>query len=91
LIVRVTEITREEGRMNLTIRPVTPDQWPALEDLFGENGASGGCWCMYWRIGRAYRDRPREKNKVAFREIVMRGPRRACSPLTASSRLAGVS
>jgi GNAT superfamily N-acetyltransferase len=60
--------------MKLTIRPVTPDQWPALEDLFGENGASGGCWCMYWRIGRAYRDRPREENKVAFREIVMRGP-----------------
>jgi hypothetical protein len=32
--------------MKLTIRPLTPDLWPALEDLFGENGAAGGCWCM---------------------------------------------
>ncbi len=60
--------------MKLTIRPLTPDLWPALEDLFGKNGASNGCWCMYWRIGSAYRKRPREKNKAAFREVVKRGP-----------------
>jgi hypothetical protein len=35
----------------LTDRLLTPDLWPALEDLFGESGAVGGCWCMYWRIG----------------------------------------
>jgi hypothetical protein len=28
--------------MKRTIRPLTPDLWPALEDLFGENGAVGG-------------------------------------------------
>ena len=43
--------------MKLIIRPLTPDLWPALEDLFGENAAVGDCWCMYWRIGRAYRNR----------------------------------
>jgi GNAT superfamily N-acetyltransferase len=58
----------------LTIRPLTPDLWPALEDLFGGNGACNGCWCMYGRIGSAYRKRPREKNKAAFREVVKRGP-----------------
>jgi GNAT superfamily N-acetyltransferase len=63
-----------EGSMKLTVRPLTPDLWPALEDLFGENGAVGGCWCMYWRIGRAYRQRPREENRAAFREVVKRGP-----------------
>ena len=36
--------------MKLTIRPLTPDLWPAFEDLFGENGAVGGCSSMYWRI-----------------------------------------
>jgi CRISPR-associated endonuclease Cas1 len=46
--------------MKLTTRPLTPDLWPAFEDLFGENGAVGGCWCMYWRIGRAYRKKPRD-------------------------------
>jgi hypothetical protein len=41
--------------MRLTVRPLTPDLWPALEDLFGKNGACNGCWCMYFRIGSAYR------------------------------------
>jgi GNAT superfamily N-acetyltransferase len=59
--------------MKLTIRPLTPDLWPALEDLFGANGACNGCWCMYWRIGAAYRQ-ARERNKAAFREVVKRGP-----------------
>ena len=60
--------------MRLTIRPLTPDLWPALEDLFDERGACNGCWCMYWRIGSAYRKRPREQNRAALREVVKRGP-----------------
>lgn len=60
--------------LDLTIRPLTPDLWYALEDLFGEHGAVNGCWCMYWRIGSAYRKRPREENKAAFRELVENGP-----------------
>jgi GNAT superfamily N-acetyltransferase len=58
----------------LEIRPLTPELWPALEDLFGKHGACNGCWCMYWRIGSAYHKRPREENRVAFRKIVKRGP-----------------
>jgi GNAT superfamily N-acetyltransferase len=60
--------------MKLEIHPLTPDLWPALEDLFGQNGACNGCWCMYWRIGAAYRKRSREKNRAAFRRIVKSGP-----------------
>jgi GNAT superfamily N-acetyltransferase len=60
--------------LKLVIRPLTPDLWPALEDLFGESGAVGGCWCMYWRIGRAYRRNPRAENKTAFRDVVSRDP-----------------
>jgi GNAT superfamily N-acetyltransferase len=63
-----------KSSVKLTIRLLTPDLWPALEDLFGKNGACNGCWCMYWRIGSAYRQRPREQNKAAFREAVERGP-----------------
>jgi GNAT superfamily N-acetyltransferase len=58
----------------LTISPLTPELWPAFEDLFGKQGACNGCWCMYWRIGRAYAEHPREENKAAFRRIVKRGP-----------------
>jgi len=60
--------------MQLKIRPLTPELWPALEDLFGTKGACNGCWCMYCRIGSAYRKRSNEKNKIAFREIVKGGP-----------------
>lgn len=49
--------------MQLTIKPLTSSRWPALEDLFGPSGASNGCWCMYWRIGPRYKDRPREQNR----------------------------
>jgi hypothetical protein len=68
---------RTAGKANvkkLTIRPLTPAQWPALEDLFGPNGACNGCWCMYWRVGSEYRQRSRDRNKAAFRQIVRRGP-----------------
>jgi hypothetical protein len=59
--------------MQLTIRPLTPDLWTALEDLFGKGGASNGCWRMYWRIGSEYHQRARQKNRSAFRKIVKRG------------------
>ena len=59
--------------MKLTVRPLTPDLWPALEDLFGKSGASNGCWCMYWRLGGAYREAPRGANREALRQIVNRG------------------
>lgn len=60
--------------MQLTIRPLTPDLWPDLEDLFGTKGACNGCWCMYCRIGSRYRRQPAAKNKAAFRAIVKDGP-----------------
>ena len=60
--------------MTFTTRPLTPDLWPVFEDLFGKQGACNGCWCMYWRLGSAYHKRPRELNKMDFREIVKRGP-----------------
>jgi GNAT superfamily N-acetyltransferase len=54
--------------MDLTIHPLTPAMWPALEELFGEKGACHGCWCMYWRIGNEYTNRPAEQNKAAQHE-----------------------
>ena len=60
--------------MKLTIRPLTHDLWPALEDLFGTRGACNGCWCMYWRIGSAYRRRPSDANRRDFRAVVRRNP-----------------
>jgi len=59
--------------MDFTVRPATSAQWLALEDLFGRPGASNGCWCMYWRIGPRYRDRPRADNKEDLRRLAASG------------------
>ena len=59
--------------MHLRISPLTSEQWPAFADLFGTAGASNGCWCMYWRIGPRYRDRPREDNKHDLERLAASG------------------
>jgi GNAT superfamily N-acetyltransferase len=60
--------------MKTVVHPLTAGLWPAFEDLFGARGACNGCWCMYWRIGPAYRKRPRELNRKDFFKIVEGGP-----------------
>ena len=74
--------------MDLTFSPLTAGQWPALEDLFGRAGASNGCWCMYWRIGPRYRDRPREDNKRDLEQLARSG--QPPGPLNATTRLTAI-
>jgi GNAT superfamily N-acetyltransferase len=66
--------SKPQSPIDLRILPLTPDLWPALEDLFGERGACSGCWCMYWRIGSHYRKHPSEINKAEFHRVVAEGP-----------------
>jgi GNAT superfamily N-acetyltransferase len=54
---------------DFTIAPLSRQTWPALEDLFGRGGASNGCWCMYWRIGPRYHQRPRSENRDDLRAL----------------------
>jgi GNAT superfamily N-acetyltransferase len=61
-------------RMKLTVRPLTPDLWEALEELFADSTVTSQCWCMAWRIGRTYRGQSAAKNKAAFRRVVEAGP-----------------
>jgi GNAT superfamily N-acetyltransferase len=58
----------------LRIAALTPDLFAALTDLFGARGACNGCWCMYWRIGAAYREQSSEANRAAFLRVVEAGP-----------------
>lgn len=54
--------------------PLTPGRWSDLERLFGERGACGGCWCMWWRLPRSeFQARKGEANKLAFKELVASG------------------
>ena len=54
--------------------PLTSDRWPDLEELFGERGACGGCWCMWWRLRHSeYEKHKGEGNKKAMKAIVDKG------------------
>ncbi len=51
--------------------PLTKERWNDIEKLFGANGASGGCWCMWWKLSKAqFESNKGEKNKKAFKKIV---------------------
>ena len=54
--------------------PVTRDRWSDFETLFGERGACGGCWCMFWRLARKdFESQKGEGNRKAMRAIVQSG------------------
>lgn len=56
--------------LRLTFRPLTGGSWPDLVGLFGERGACGGCWCMYWRLPRAQFNRQKgAANKRALHRL----------------------
>src|SRR6185369_525197 len=43
--------------LSLSIKPIKRNLWTDLEELFGSNGACGGCWCMNWKLrGKAYEE-----------------------------------
>ena len=57
--------------LKLKFKPATPACWTDVEELFGERGACGGCWCMYWRLPRSEWTASKGlKNKASFRKIV---------------------
>jgi GNAT superfamily N-acetyltransferase len=63
-----------EVGLEFVVRELTADLWPALEDLFDVDGPVGRCWCMYWRLGNAYRKNQPGANREAFQTIVGDGP-----------------
>lgn len=59
---------------DLEFHPLTLNRWKDLENLFGERGACGGCWCMWWRLKRSDFERHKgKKNKAALKKIVRSG------------------
>jgi len=52
---------------DLTFVPLTPARWADFENLFGERGACGGCWCMWWHRTRAeFEESKGEANRRAM-------------------------
>lgn len=62
--------------IDISIRPLEPDDWHLIESLFGAKGACGGCWCMWWRVprgGRLWEQVKGEPNRRSFKDLVERG------------------
>lgn len=66
--------SRNKARKRLTFHPLTLARWADLERLFGERGACGGCWCMWWRLKRSEFEKQKGAgNKRAMQAIVQKG------------------
>jgi GNAT superfamily N-acetyltransferase len=64
----------EKASKRLNFRPLTCERWRDFEALFGERGACGGCWCMWWRLTRSeFQKQKGARNKQAMRKIVASG------------------
>jgi GNAT superfamily N-acetyltransferase len=60
--------------LDLDFAPLVPERWRDFERLFGEHGAVGGCWCMWWRVKRVeFEERKGEGNRLAMKAIVDAG------------------
>lgn len=58
----------------LEFHALDESRWNDFEQLFGERGACGGCWCMFWRLKRSDFDRQKgEGNRTAMKAIVNSG------------------
>jgi GNAT superfamily N-acetyltransferase len=58
----------------ITIEPLTKANWGKFVQLFGEKGACGNCWCMYYRLTKAeFKEGQSGGNREAMQELVVEG------------------
>lgn len=56
----------------LEFEPLSKDNWEKFEELFGEKGACGNCWCMSFRLKKKDFDNGKinDMNKQAMKALV---------------------
>ncbi len=65
-------VTDIEFLESLRFEPLTRRNWNQFVTLFGEKGACGNCWCMYYRLKKAdfQEGKTDNGNKEAMKELV---------------------
>ncbi|HUI29647.1 MAG TPA: GNAT family N-acetyltransferase [Candidatus Acidoferrales bacterium] len=65
----------EDFTRHLFFEPVTKGNWDKFVDLFGEKGACGNCWCMYYRAKKTdfVKGKIKNGNRDAMKKIVWSG------------------
>lgn len=67
-------VSHKADSSDVKFYPLNPERWDDLEELFGERGACGGCWCMWWKLTTSEFEKQKgENNKKAFEKIVKSG------------------
>ena len=68
------KVTSQIKEPSWKFQTLTPKRWADFEELFGPHGATGGCWCMWWRLTQKEFDtRKGERNRRAMKAIVDSG------------------
>jgi GNAT superfamily N-acetyltransferase len=63
-----------ETSLKITFHPLTAERWNDFEKLFGPRGATGGCWCMYWRLSnKDFEAMKGDTNRKVMKSIVEKG------------------
>ncbi len=64
----------DETGSGFAVFPLTPNRWEDLTNLFGERGACGGCWCMWWRLRQSqFNNQKGQLNREALEALVESG------------------
>lgn len=59
-------------KLKIIFKELSINTWMDFEKLFGERGACGGCWCMYWRLrNKDFENQKGSGNKIAMKNLVM--------------------
>ncbi|MGH8870403.1 MAG: GNAT family N-acetyltransferase [Acidimicrobiia bacterium] len=59
----------------MTSRPLTPERFPDMEQVFGDRGVARNCFCMYWRRpDGGFGDRRDNRDRFADRASEGRPP-----------------
>ncbi len=60
--------------ISYSFQALAQSNWADFEQLFGEKGACGGCWCMLWRLPhKAFESGKGTGNRMAMHTLVMKG------------------
>ena len=68
---RATTMAAKPTTVQFVVHSLTADRSDDLVEVFGPNGAYGGCWCMDWRVPRDVYS-PGESNQRRPRSLVDR-------------------
>jgi GNAT superfamily N-acetyltransferase len=60
--------------LNLEAYALDKTTWEDFQELFGERGACGGCWCMSWRLKKSvFESQKGIENKLTMKSLVDAG------------------